>query len=219
MADAMKLYFNPVSSYSQKALMAFYEKDVPFEPVLVNLMDPIASAEYRKIHPIGKVPYLTVADAEWGVPESTIIIEYLDAKFPDKGPRLVPTDPELARETRLRDRFFDCYVNDLVSKIFFDGMRPEGKGDAFGVEQAKKRLEVAYGLLDEQLAGRTWAAGDVFTMADCSAAPALGYARMVQPFDRYETLAAYAARLFERPSFRRIMSDAAPILAQITGKK
>lgn len=216
----MKLYFNPVSSYSQKTLMAFYEKDVPFEPVAVNLFDPKGREEFRKIHPLCKVPYLHIEDQDWNVPESSIIIEYLDQKFPDKGTKLIPSDPDRARQTRMRDRFFDFYVNDTMQKIFFDSMRPAGKNDPFGVEQAKERLQAAYEILDKEMANKTWAMGDDFTLADCAAAPALGYTRVVFPFDQFKNVTAYANRLAERPSFQRVMKDAAPILAQMGfGKK
>jgi len=52
----MKLYYHPLSSYSQKKLMAFYEKGCGFEPVLINLMDEKGKEDYKKIYPMGKVP-------------------------------------------------------------------------------------------------------------------------------------------------------------------
>ena len=57
----MKLFYNPLSSYSQKTLLGFYEKQVPFEPHLVNLMDAAEKARFRKIYPLGKVPLLEAA--------------------------------------------------------------------------------------------------------------------------------------------------------------
>src|SRR5262245_47765098 len=102
----MKLYFSPVSSYSQKVLMAFYEKNLAFEPIIVNLMDPKGREEYLKIYPIGTVPFLKDEAKDWIVPESSNIIEYIDAKYPG-GPKLIPDDADAARMVRLRDRFFD----------------------------------------------------------------------------------------------------------------
>ncbi len=55
----MKFYYNPLSTYSQKAMIALYEKQVKFEPVVVSLMTPEESeADYEKVYPIGKVPLL-----------------------------------------------------------------------------------------------------------------------------------------------------------------
>lgn len=97
----MKLYFSPVSAYSQKVRVAFYEKGVPFEPVVVDFMDPAAREAFRKVSLIGKVPFLRLEAEDWSIPESSIIIEYLDQRHPDEGPRLVPAHPDraLARKT------------------------------------------------------------------------------------------------------------------------
>lgn len=207
----MKLYYHPVSSYSQKVLMALYEKNCPFEPVIVNLMDEKGREEYKKIYPMGKVPFLRIEQKSWSVPESSIIIEYIDRYFPG-GTRLIPDDPDLARQVRMRDRFFDLYVNDTMTKIFFDGLRPQGQNDPYGVQQAKDRLETAFAMIDRDLADKTWAMGDVFSMADCAAAPALFYCRMIYPFTKYDNVSAYFNRLAERPSFQRVIKEAQPYL-------
>jgi glutathione S-transferase len=214
----MKLYYNPVSSYSQKALIAFYEKNAKFEPVVVNLMDAAGRAEYEKVYPMGKVPYLKVEDKGRAVPESTSIIEYIERHSPG-GTKLIPDDPDAALEVRTWDRFFDCYVNDPMQKIFFDGMRPAGKNDPVGVQEARSRLDKAYAILEPHLANKTWAVGKDFTMADCAAAPPLGYARMVHPFEKFKNVTAYMNRLTERPSFQRALKEAEPILAAMNLNK
>ncbi len=72
-------------------------------------------------------------------------------------------------------------------------------------------LETIYAWLDQTLAGRQWAAGDTFTLADATAAPALFYADWVQPIGEHLTvLKAYRARLLARPSFARCVDDARP---------
>lgn len=216
----MKLYYSPVSSYSMKTLMAFFEKDVPFEGSVVNLMDPAARAEYEKIHPLAKVPYLRVEADQLHIPESTIIVEYLEQKYPNKGTRLIPADPDAARQVRMRDRFFDCYINEPMQKIFFDGLRPAGKNDPFGVEQAKKTLKTAYTMAEQWFIKGPWAMGDDFTLADCAAAAPLFYARNVLPYDDHKNLTAYANRLVERPSFQRVLGEAMPVLQKMGfGKK
>jgi glutathione S-transferase len=211
----MKLYYNPVSSFSMKALMAFYEKDIPFERSIVDLMNPAARAEYEKFYPIGKVPFLQVPEEDRVVPESSIIIEFLEQRHPNKGTKLIPADPELARLTRFRDRFADFNLNEPMQKIFFDTLRPADKKDPFGVAQAQKHLEAALSLLDRGMANKTWAVGDAFTMADCATAPCLFYCKKVHPFDKFKNVVAYAGRLMERPSFKKCLEEAMPILAKM----
>jgi glutathione S-transferase len=209
----LKLYFHPLSGYSQKTLMAFYEKGAKFEPTIVNLFDPAAKAEYRKINPLGRVPFLKVEELDWNIPESSIIIEYIDRHCPG-GTKLIPDDPDLARQVRFRDRIVDCYVTDTTGKMFFDTLRPEGSRDPLGVQQARETLEAALTLLDRAMATKTWAMGDTFSMADCAAAPALNQANMFGALEAHKNVLAYYKRLCERPSYARILKDAEPYMAQ-----
>ena len=114
------------------------------------------------------------------MPESSIIIEYLDQHYPGRV-RLIPPDPDLARETRFRDRFYDLYVHEPMQKIVTDKLRPAGKNDPHGVETARALLRTSLGMVDQDMAAKTWAMGEAFTMADCAASPALFYADKVMP--------------------------------------
>jgi len=107
---SLKLYFHPLSSFCQKPLVALYENDTPFTPQIVNLFDEADAAALRKLWPIGKFPLLRDDATQRTVPESSIIIEYLAQDYPGKT-RLVPADPDIASRMRLRDRFYDLYVN------------------------------------------------------------------------------------------------------------
>jgi glutathione S-transferase len=210
---SLKLYFHPLSSFSQKVLVAFYENDTPFEPRIVDLASETSLAEFRKIWPIGKFPVPRDEAKDRTIPESSIIIEYLGQHYPGKT-RLAAADAELARQTRLRDRFYDLYVNVPIQKIVTDKLRPGGKSDAYGVEQARTLLETALGMIDRDMAEKTWAVGDVFSMADCAAAPPLYYANMLIPFgNTYSSLQRYLDRLLGRPSFARAVKEAEPYLA------
>jgi glutathione S-transferase len=211
----MKLYYSPLSSYSQKTLTAFYEKNVPVTLEMVDLTTAEGRAAYKEVYPLGKVPFLVLDDG-WPIPESSTIIEYLDTHFAT-GNRLIPEDKDLARRTRLFDRYFDLYVNDGFQKIFFDARRPDGQKDAMGVARARETLDVVYKFYDGHFAKNTWAVGDTFTMADCAAAPALMGARMVHPFDKHPQLTAYFGRLTERPSFARVVEEVKPHFAKLMG--
>lgn len=214
----MKLYYHPLSSYSQKVVMAFHEKGLSFEPAIVSMMDPAAKAEYKKVHPLGKLPLL-IDDKKDNrvVPESSIIIEYIDRHHAG-GTKLIPDDPDLARQVRFKDRMMDNYVNDPMGKIFFDGMLPEGQRDPHGVTRAKETLDAIFKVVDKDMEGKTWAMGDTFSMADCAAAPALAYSSMVHPFPQYKHLTAYTNRLRERPSFAKCLKEAEPHMAAFAKK-
>jgi glutathione S-transferase len=209
----LKLYYHPLASFCQKVLIALYENDTPFEPHIVDLADAGSAADFKKMWPIGKMPVLRDDAKDRTVPESSIIIEYLAQHYPGRT-QLLPPDAELARQTRLRDRFYDFYVHEPMQKIVLDKLRPKGKNDPYGVEQARSLLATAYGMIDQEMAARTWAMGDDFSMADCAAAPALFYANEVMPFaDTHKTVARYFDRLMKRPSFARAVKEAQPYFA------
>lgn len=205
----LTLYYHPLSSFCQKVLVALYENETPFTPRLVDLGDPEDAAAFKKVWRLGKFPVLRDEARDWTVPESSIIIEYLDQHYPGRA-SLIPEDKDLARQTRMRDRFFDLHVQTPMQKIVGDRLRPEGKKDPLGVQEARRQLETALDMIEEDLAGRTWAMGDAFTMADCAAAPALYYADLVAPFAARPHVVAYFERLMERPSFARAVAEAEP---------
>jgi glutathione S-transferase len=210
---SLKLYFHPLSSFCQKVLVALYENDTPFEPHLVDLANETSSADFRKLWPIGKIPVLRDDARDRTIPESSIIIEYLAQHYPGRT-HLVPADADLARQTRLRDRFYDLYVNVPMQKVVTDRLRPAGQRDPYGVEQAKTLLRTAYGMIDGDMATKTWAMGDAFGIADCAAAPAMYYANLVMSFDdTHPNAVAYLGRLMERPSFARAVKEAEPYRA------
>jgi glutathione S-transferase len=213
---ALTLYYHPLSSFCQKALIALYENATPFEPAEIDLRDPASRAKLTALWPIGKFPLLT--DGDRVVPESSIIVEYLDQNYP--GPtRFIPADPQVARQVRMRDRFFDFYIDDVMGKIVADRWRPQGQSDPYGVDQARTRLETALKMVDDDMASKTWAMGEDFSLADCAAAPALFYANMVAPFEaRLPHAAAYLKRLSERPSFARCLAEAKPYLGMMALK-
>jgi len=209
---SLTLYFHPLSSFCQKALIAFYENDIPFTPHVVNFLDEASATAFRKIWPIGRFPVLRDEARDRTIPESSIIIEYLAQHYPGRT-QLVPANGDAARQMRLRDRFFDLYVNVPVGKVVTDRLRPPGRNDSHGVEEAKALLRTSLGMIEQEMAKKTWAMGDSFTMADCAAAPALFYADKVIPFgETHRNAAAYLARLMARPSYARALEEAKPFL-------
>jgi glutathione S-transferase len=210
---SLHLYFHPLSSFCQKALIALYENDTPFVPHIVNLGDPEHHAAFVKIWPIGKFPVLRDESRDRTVPESSIVIEYLAQHYPGRS-KLLPSDPDLAIQTRLRDRFYDLYVNEPMQKIVGDRLRPEGQKDLAGVQQARARLRTSLRMIEEDIAAKTWDMGETFTMADCAAAPALFYADKVMPFgETHPRAMAYFQRLAQRPSYARVFEQSKPYLS------
>lgn len=202
----MQIYGHPFSSYTQKALAALYESGTPFGFLCLSPENPGILAEFGERWPIRRFPILVEGNRQ--VMEATSIIEYLDVHHP--GPaRLIPADA--AVEVRMLDRFFDNYIQASQQKIVFNQLRPEADRDPYGVAEARRMLDTAYAWLDRHMAGREWAAGDAFSLADCAAAPALFYADWTHRIDgKFANVHAYRARLLARPSFARCVEEGRP---------
>jgi glutathione S-transferase len=143
------------------------------------------------------------------IPESSLIIEYLDEITPGRE-RLVPEDSRAALQARLWDRFFDNFIAVNVTKFVVDRLRPEERRDPDGVAQARATIIQALELFEREIAGREWAIGNRFSLADCAAAPALFYAGTIVPLGGYPDVKAYLERLLARPSFARVVAEARP---------
>jgi glutathione S-transferase len=207
---SLTLHFHPLASYCWKALIALYENDIPFTPNLVDLGNPAERAALVKLWGIGKFPVLRDEARNETVPESTIIVEYLDRHYRGRT-RFIPDDFDRALQVRLYDRFFDLYVHLPMQKIMIDRMRPDGKQDPQGVEEARAQLRTSYAMIEQKLAKGGWAMGEDFGLVDCAAAPPLFYGNMVVPFgDANSNLSAYFERLKARPSVARVMREAEP---------
>ncbi|MCC2974515.1 glutathione S-transferase family protein [Massilia sp. IC2-476] len=200
------LYGHPFSSYTQKALIALYENAVAHEFRSLDPETPQHAPEWMRRWPLRKFPLLV--DGERNVVETSIIIEYLQLTHP--GPvRLLPEDPMDALGVRFLDRFFDLHVMDPVQQAVAGALTGDPAKREDAVLLARERLERAYAWLEGELAGRTWAADESFSLADCAAAPSLFYADWTHPIGAdYPIVTAYRARLLARPSFARAVDEA-----------
>ena len=214
---SFELYYHPIASYCWKALIALYEADVPFQKRFVNLGDATQRAAFLELTPLGKFPLLRDMERDRCIPESSIVIEYLAQHAPSAA-SLFPSSAELLLEVRAKDRFFDLYVMEPMSKIVDDKIRPQNERDPRGVAEAHARLDTAYGMAERFLRKSGWAVADEFSLADCAAAPALFYANKVHPLSTaLPRLQAYLARLEARPSFARVLREAEPYMAMFPG--
>jgi glutathione S-transferase len=216
---SLTLYYHPLASFCWKALVALYECDVKFEPRFIDLGKPEQRAELESVSPMVKFPVLRDEARGQTIPEATVIIEYLAQNYPGKS-ELIPKAPDRAIEARWRDRFYDLYLHEQMQRVVGDRIRPAGKGDPFGVEEAKGRIRSAYAVIEREMAeGRKqWAMGETFTIVDCAACPALFYADRVAPIGgEHPQVTAYLERLRARPSFARVLEEAKPYFHMFPG--
>ncbi len=203
---SLTLYAHPFSSYCQKVLIALWENEIPFS--YRHLEAAGAAGECTALWPLGRFPVLV--DDGRTIAESSIIIEHLDLHHTG-AVRFLPDDRDAALEVRFMDRFFDNYVMTAMQKPVSEALRAERARMEETMAEARRALDTAYAWLEERLAGRTWAAGESFSLADCAAAPSLFYADWVHQISAdFPQLRRYRSRLLARPSFARAVEEARP---------
>ena len=203
----MKLYYFPLSTYSQKVLIALYEKGIEFDAEITNLFDPEVASGFREIYPMGKIPLLI--DDEHMVPESSIIIEYLDNMA---APALISGDADQSRKIRFKDRMYDLYLNESVTTLLFQNMKPEDQRDPDRIAKAKSQIDVMYMFMESEFEKQPFSSGDEFSLSDCAAAAGLFYAEQQAPFSDFPHIQRYWERLKSMPSVQRVHQEAAPYL-------
>jgi glutathione S-transferase len=203
---SLTLYAHPFAAYSWKVLIALYENGTSFTWRVVDSAEAVG--ELESLWPLKKFPVLK--DGEKVLIESSVIVEYLSVHHPGAA-RLMPEGLDIALDVRFMDRVFDNYVMTPMQKIVADRLRGEGERDAKGIAEARALLDTAYAWLEKRLGVREWAAGEVFSLADCAAAPALFYADWVHPIGaQFRGLRGYRARLLARASIARVVEEARP---------
>ena len=192
------------SNYNNKVKLALLEKDVPFEEVLAWLGETDKSAS-----PLGKVPY-AITD-EGPISESTIILEYLEDRYPDKP--LLPKDAYAAAKVRELVRYLELHL-ELVARNLYGEAFFGGKVSDSAKEKVEKQL-VKHIAGFAQLArfDTPFIAGNEFTLADCAAVihlpVASGAAKIIYGRDLFADLPIkdYLKRMGERPTVQKVNAD------------
>jgi glutathione S-transferase len=200
----IQLYGHPFAAFVWKALIAAYERNVPFTFRMVDQDHPGNAKRMAELSPTGQFPALV--DGERSVTQSNAVVEYLD-RF-GNALHMIPADAETALESRMLADVFDSYIAGPMQKIVGEALRPKDKQDPRRVDEAKAGLDKAYAWLSERI-GTGWANGASFSIADCAAAPALFYADWVHLIPE-GPLKAYRSRLLRHPTVARVVDEARP---------
>ena len=196
----MLLYEHPLSSYAQKVKIALREKGLDFTAETPsNLGSGKAAGDFAAASPRNEVPALIDGDAR--IFDSTIILEYLEDKFPS--PPLLPRDPaERAKARMIEDVCDTLYeaINWGLSEISWFKRAEGAKAEEMRATAARQTAELQ-AWLTEKLNGRDWFNGESFGWADLSIAPYLNrsfHYGLGTPDS--SQLARWRTRIRERPS-------------------
>jgi glutathione S-transferase len=161
----MKLYGGDLSPYVQRVKMQLAFKGLAYE--YAPPPGGMKSADYLAINPIGKIPCLVTNDG-MSLPESEVIVEYIEDAFPK--PPMRPRKPDERAQVRLISRVNDIYLVPAMSKTF--GLLAPTR-DPAAVAVAIEDVNKALTILERYMSGKKHAAGNKFTVADCAVTPIL----------------------------------------------
>lgn len=206
----MRLYVGVYSGYSQKVRIALAEKGLT-EEILCEVVPPEdkQGPEYRRRNPLGLVPTLELDDGTH-LPESTAIIVYLDARYPD--PPLIPRDPLQRARMHVLDRYNDQALTPAFRQYWNTIRHPAGANpDRAQIDALCGRVMDVFRYLETVLTDAPYLAGE-FSIADIAfmqrlqIMPALD---LTLPND-LPKVAAWEARLRARPSWDASMYPPLP---------
>ena len=173
-AHIMRIYGAILSPFVCRVLLALRHKGVKHEVIMPE--DGIKTPEYLAMNPLGKIP--TMKDGATVLPESSVICEYIDEKYPKKS--IIPATPKAAAMARLLATISELYVQNPATALFRQ-RDPETRDKAV-VEEKLAELDQGLEVLGHYLDAKgPWAMGKRFTVADCFALPALFFVQLAIP--------------------------------------
>jgi glutathione S-transferase len=207
----IKLYEHPLSPFAQKVKIALYEKGIPFETAVPNILGG-GDEDFAKTNPRLEVPSLV--DGDTTVFDSTIILEYLEDKWLQ--PALLPATPGERARVRMLEELCDTYyeaINWGIAEI-----RVFGRASGALAEQMLARAGEQTGMmqrrLERELGGRQFFNGAQFGWGDLSVYPYVaGSAANGFPPASGAQLAAWLERVSQRESAQKCAAAALEAMA------
>jgi RNA polymerase-associated protein len=194
----MTFFSDPRDQYSHRVRMVLAEKGVTVDIVEV---DPSNKPEdLAEINPYNSVP--TLLDRELVLYESTVIMEYLDERFPH--PPLLPVYPVARAQSRLLIHRIETDWSGRVDLLM------AGKGRETALDKARKELRESIISIAPIFAETEFFMSDDFTLVDCCVTPILWRLNALDiklPERSTKPMQKYMQKMFERDSFRASLTE------------
>lgn len=200
----LKLYSHPFSSFSRRVRIALLEKNIPCEQVFVDMAArKHREPEYLALNPYGRVP--TLVDGELVLFESTAILNYLEAQYPQ--PPLVPADAKGRALVDMHMKLCDLQFTRQAGAIVFPKrFLPKERWDETLFAQMRGEIEKHLAILDRQLGGNDYLVGNRYSLAEVCYAPFVAFLELLEitPPPR---IVQWSERILSRPSAQQTASE------------
>ena len=201
----LKFYYNPLSVNARRVWVALLEKQIPFEPILVNLDGDQFHDDFTTINPLQRSP--VIVDNGFRLIESLAILDYLEAKYPT--PSLMPSEPEAIAIVRMIETITVVELQPATIPLTRPLVGLEVDPQKF--EAAQQRVASIFHFFEELLNEQTYFAGDEFTLAEIVAGTLLPSL----PLEGYPRLKAWSERLTQRESWQETTANPEAIEAAL----
>lgn len=201
----LKFYYNPISVNTRRVWVVLLEKQIPFEPILVNLDGDQFHDNFTAINPLQRIP--AIVDNGLRVVESLAILDYLEAKYPT--PSLMPSEPEAIAVVRMIETITVVELQPATIPLTrpLVGLEVE----PWKLEAAQQRVTIVLRFFEELLNEQTYFVKEEFTLAEVVAGtlvPSL-------PLEDYPRLKAWSERLTQRESWQQTVTHPEAIEAAL----
>lgn len=216
---ALKLIGAGLSPFVRKIRVILAEKGLAHEHEPLTPFGP--NPEYRKLHPLGKIPTLT--DGDKVIPDSSAIAVYLERIAPN--PALISADAYQAARAVWYEEYSDStLVQALVpyfqQRVLFPLFMKRAGDEALVEKAANEAIPPVFTYLEQQIGENEYLVGNRFSLADiATASPLVNYQHGAGTIDRakYPRLASYAERIHSRPSFKGFIAEEQGLIAKLKG--
>jgi glutathione S-transferase len=195
----LKFYYNSLSPIARRVWIALLEKQLDFEPIVINLNGEQLQPEFLAINPFHHIPVLI--DGDFRVLESLAILDYLEAKYPQ--PSLLPTDPESLAKVRMTQM---AVVNELASQVIPLIVESENSPQ---IAKSKQAIDKVLNFLSDVLGESIYFGGDRLSLGDIVAGNAMILiSKLGFDLSQYSNLLKYCDRLMEREAWQKTQPNA-----------
>lgn len=215
------VYGANLSPFVRKVRVVLAEKGVDYE------LDPVnpfaAPPEFLKISPLKRIPVLRDTDLPEPntLPDSSVICDYLEHKFPD--PALYPSDPFARARALWYEEYADTSLAQSIAPgLFFERivkkLLRQKTDETICATTLTEKIPPVFDYLEQEIADRQFLVGDAFSIADISVGTMLvnfEHAGETTDPKRWPNLAAYAKRIHDRPSFKNVIEEERPVVASV----
>jgi glutathione S-transferase len=218
----MKLHFNPVSTSSRTVVLFCSEANIPYEPVIVDLMTGEHCKEpFLTLNPSAQVPVLE--DGDFVLTESAAIMQYLADKH---GAPTYPKDPK--QRARVNERMDWFNTNNyrewgyhlIYPQVFPHHVRTPETVQRATIEWGRDKSEQWLKILDAKVLGKQkYVCGDQITIADYFGAEILSAGDLIGvSFKRFPNIDRWMATMRALPSWKKVNEVVDGFAASLRGK-